>query len=281
MSTTLMRQRSCRLTASILKWNSIQFRQQSSTTTTTSRPLPQSSPNARLLSDTKSRIGKCLTFGLPEQLLPKAASILSTLSTDWRSLTIGTEGYLADPYHAGLYRQPIVWGEQDSMGHVNNVMYVRYAESGRTNWTRNLGKYFDPAHKAQWDEMLTNKATGLILKSITVDFKFPMTWPDRITVCHKLRSQPDESTENMVLDVVILSERTQRPAAMCLEDVVVYDYRAGKKSGMPKFMLDQFKKIWELQEEERAASSMKVEQLLADVRELEKGSWDRDGAVEQ
>jgi len=46
-------------------------------------------------------------------------------------------------------------------------------------------------------------------------------------------------------------------------------------------MLDQFKKIWELQERERAASSKKVEQLLADVSELEKGSWDRDGAVEQ
>lgn len=167
------------------------------------------------------------------------------------------------------------------MGHVNNVMYVRYAESGRTNWTRNLGKYFDPAHKNQWDEMLTNRAVGLILKSITVDFKFPMTWPDRITVCHKLRARPDERTESMVLDVVILSERTQRPAARCLEDVVVYNYRAGKKSGMPAFMLKQFKTIWELQEKEKAASGKKVEQLLEDVRELEKGSWDREEAVEQ
>lgn len=278
MSTSLLRQRSCRLAPSFFGLAPIQHRQQS---TTTKRPLPQSAPNARFLSDTKSRIGKCLTFGLPEELLPKASSILSTLSTDWRSLTIGTEGYLADPYHAGLYRHPIVWGEQDSMGHVNNVMYVRYAESGRTNWTRNLGKYFDPAHKAQWDEMLTSKAVGLILKSITVDFKFPMTWPDRITVCHKLRSRPDASTESMVLDVVILSERMQRPAARCLEDVVVYDYKVGRKSGMPEFMLDQFKQIWQLQEKEKAASSKKVEQLLTEVRELEKGSWDREGAVEQ
>lgn len=279
MSTPLLRQRSCRLTASITRLTPVQHRQQSTTTTTT-RPLPQSGPNARFLTDTKSRIGKCLTFGLPSPLLPKAATLLSTLSRDWRSLTIGTEGYLADPYHAGLYRHPIVWGEQDSMGHINNVMYVRYAESGRTNWTRNLGKYFDPAHKDQWDGMLTSKAVGLILKSITVDFKFPMTWPDRITVCHKLRERPDERTESMVLDVVILSERMQRPAARCLEDVVVYDYKVGRKSGMPGFMLEQFKRVWELQEEEKKASSRNVEELLKEVRELEKGSWDREGAVE-
>jgi acyl-CoA thioesterase FadM len=167
------------------------------------------------------------------------------------------------------------------MGHVNNVQYIRYAESGRTNWTRNFGRYFDTQHQKQWDEMLTSKAVGMILKSITVDFKFPMTWPDRITVCHKLRSKPDDTTDNMVLDVCIMSERMQRPAARCLEDVVVYNYRTGKKSGMPGFMLEQFNNVWELQESEKAASTKKVEELLRDVRELETGTWDREGAVER
>ena len=210
----------------------------------------------------KPALANASPSALPPALLPKSTAVLRTLASDWRSLTIGTEGYLSTPHRAGLYRHPIVWGEQDSMGHVNNVQYVRYAESGRTEWTRNFGKHFDAAHRADWDSMLTSRAVGLILKSITVDFKFPMTWPDRITVSHKLREMPDESTESMVLDVVILSERMQRPAARCLEDVVVYDYRAGKKSGMPAFMLDQFKHVWELQEAEKASSAKKVEQLL-------------------
>ena len=274
----IVRQRSCRLAAFISRSPPLSRRHQS--TITTARPVPQSGPSPKFLSDTKARIGKCLTFGLPTELLPKATRILATLATDWRSLTIGTEGYLSSPHRAGLYRHPIVWGEQDTMGHVNNVMYVRYAESGRCNWTRNFGRYFDVDNQAGWEGMLTSKAVGLILKSITVDFKFPMTWPDRITVCHKLRARPDESTESMVLDVVILSERMQRPAARCLEDVVVYDYQLGRKSGMPEFMLKQFKRVWELQEEEKRTNMKKVEQLLAEVSELEKGSWDRENAVE-
>lgn len=30
-----------------------------------------------------------------------------------------------------MERHKVVWGEMDSMGHVNNVVYVRYAETGR------------------------------------------------------------------------------------------------------------------------------------------------------
>jgi len=46
-------------------------------------------------------------------------------------------------------------------------------------------------------------------------------------------------------------------------------------------LLEQFKHIWALQEQEKATSIKKVKKLLEDVRELEKGSWDREGAVEQ
>lgn len=52
-----------------------------------------------------------------------------------------------------------------------------------------------------------------------------MAWPDRISVYHKLRAAPTASTDSFILDVLILSERHQRPAARCVEDIVVYDYR--------------------------------------------------------
>ena len=44
-------------------------------------------------------------------------------------LVAGREGYVSA--RAGVERHKVVWGEMDSMGHVNNVMYVRYAETGR------------------------------------------------------------------------------------------------------------------------------------------------------
>ncbi|KAK5372328.1 hypothetical protein LTR20_001355 [Exophiala xenobiotica] len=246
-------------------------------------PSPEQSKTAlssRWLSDTKARVGKCITFGMSDSLVDKAGRILRVLGHDWRAIVAGSEGYLTDPKRAGLHRHNIVWGEQDSMGHVNNVMYVRYAESGRCNTMRNFAKYVDPGHRQKWEDMLTNRGIGLILKSITVDFKFPMTWPDRISVYHKLRSCPDEKTTSLILDVLILSENRQRPAARCLEDVVVYDYKLGKKSVMEPFMVEELRKTFELQEAAKRENHAKVQRIEEQVRHLEKQSWDRPDAKE-
>ncbi|KAK5208711.1 hypothetical protein LTR41_005940 [Exophiala xenobiotica] len=246
-------------------------------------PSPEQSKTAlssRWLSDTKARVGKCITFGMSDSLVDKAGQILRVLGHDWRAIVAGSEGYLTDPKRAGLHRHNIVWGEQDSMGHVNNVMYVRYAESGRCNTMRNFAKYVDPGHRQKWEDMLTNRGIGLILKSITVDFKFPMTWPDRISVYHKLRSCPDEKTTSLILDVLILSENRQRPAARCLEDVVVYDYKLGKKSVMEPFMVEELRKTFELQEAAKRENHAKVQRIEEQVRHLEKQSWDRPDAKE-
>lgn len=58
------------------------------------------------------------------------------------------------------------------VGHVNNVMYNRYAESARVNWTLNFANVFDTAHQAEWRELMTPKSIGLILRSIRTDYKF-------------------------------------------------------------------------------------------------------------
>jgi len=107
-----------------------------------------------------------------------------------------------------------------------------------------------------------------------------MTWPDRITVLHKLRTEPVEATDHFILDVLILSERHQRPAARCVEDIVVYDYRKAKKTPLQPFMVEKFRETFRLQEEARRRNGERVRELLERARELEKGSWDREGAVE-
>jgi acyl-CoA thioesterase FadM len=74
---------------------------------------------------------------------------------------------------AGLKRHKVVWGEMDSMGHVNNVTYVRYAETGRVEWVCNLGSEGGKEEGERWRELMTPKGErGLILKSIKVDYKF-------------------------------------------------------------------------------------------------------------
>ena len=87
-------------------------------------------------------------------------------------------------------------------------------------------------------------------------------------------------TDSFVLDVLILSELHQRPAARCVEDIVVYDYQKGKKIPLQPFMADAFRETWRLQEEAKKRNSERVNGLLDRVRTLEKDTWDRADAVE-
>jgi hypothetical protein len=111
-------------------------------------------------------------FGLSIQPSQTAGSILKILASEWRDLVAGREGFLVSPNRAGLLRHGVVWGEMDSMGHVNNVMYVRYAESARVNWALNYGIHVDPEHKREWSELASPRGVGMILKSIGVEYKF-------------------------------------------------------------------------------------------------------------
>ena len=241
---------------------------------------PTKTLNPRWLSDLKTRLGKCIQFGMNDTQTTAAGLLLAEVTRDWRSLLAGSDGYLTHPLRAGISSVPIDWGDQDAMGHVNNVQYVRFCETSRTNWTRKIGDHYDRPHKKQWDEMLTNKSYGLILKSIKVDYKFPMEWPDKISAYHKIRVMPKETDSSMLLDVMILSEDKQRIAAKAEEDVVVYNYKAGKKSTLPDYMLTQFKRQFEEQEVAKEQNAQRVREILGQVRALEQETWDREDAKE-
>lgn len=57
-------------------------------------------------------------------------------------------------------------------GHVNNVVYNRYAETGRVDWFAKLATYTDPSHAKEWRSIFTPQGDGLLLRKITTEFKF-------------------------------------------------------------------------------------------------------------
>ena len=101
-----------------------------------------------------------------------------------------------------------------------------------------------------------------------------------MSVYHKLRNAPTNSTDSFILDVLIISERHQRAAARCVEDIVVYDYRKGAKTPLKSFMLRSFEEAWEAQEQARQQNGRSIGSLHERVERLEKESWDKEGAVE-
>jgi hypothetical protein len=50
-------------------------------------------------------------FGIDQEQTQEAGSILQEISTDWRELVAGSEGFLTTKEYRGLYRQEVVWGE--------------------------------------------------------------------------------------------------------------------------------------------------------------------------
>ncbi len=56
-------------------------------------------------------------------------------------------------------------------------MYIRYAESARVNWMRNFATYIDPEHKKEWTELRSSTGIGLILRTMTTEYKFVRTKP--------------------------------------------------------------------------------------------------------
>lgn len=217
---------------------------------------------------------------MDKQQTREAAGVLKILGEEWRELVAGREGFLTGERRAGLRRHKVVWGEMDCMNHVNNVTYTRYAESARIQWAYNYAIHHDPANRSRWEELWSPRGDGLILRSIRTDYKFPMTWPDHITVLHKLRALPSPEDSSFILDVMILSELHQRPSARCVEDIVVYNYKVGRKVEIMPFMMDAFRKTWEEQEGERLRVGERCREVERVVGGLEKGTWASEGAVE-
>ncbi|KAL7801043.1 Thioesterase/thiol ester dehydrase-isomerase [Trichoderma afarasin] len=225
--------------------------------------------NSRWLSDLQKRLKQSLSLKIAPKKVDEVRERLAYLDKNWLELSAGREGYLVDPERRGLDRHMVQWGDMDMMGHVNNVIYNRLAESGRVNWTRNLAQFSDPKYQQEWFDLMSPKSIGLILASIRTDFKFPMTFPDRVTVLHKLVTKPDYSSDRFYLEAVMYSEQQRRPAAKCFEDIVVYDYRAAKKAPLKPFMVDELQATYDLQEQRKKEAEEKVAELQAFVQQIE------------
>lgn len=236
-------------------------------------------PRTAWLPSIKSRIGKLMLHGTHPAEARESSALLQTLAHNWRRYVAMREGYLVTPQHRGLYRHAVVWGEMDSIGHVNNVAYSRWAESARINWTRCVAIHVDPDNRTQWETLWTSCGLGLILRGLNMEYKFPMRFPDKVSVYHRLISTGDDSFK---LGAIILSEKHQRVSAKCTEDIVVYNYQPSNplqnpgKVAIPPFMEKVFKEIFHAQEK----AARDAEEEMADIEErlnvLERHVMSRD-----
>lgn len=119
-----------------------------------------------------------------------------------------------------VIRMDVRWGDMDAFNHVNNVSYLRYFESGRI-------AYFEALELADFFGL---KGVGPILAETSCRYKFPLTYPDTISV--GVRSE-DLGEDRFTQRYVIVSHRHERVAATGDGTIVTYDYGANARSPMP------------------------------------------------
>ncbi len=116
---------------------------------------------------------------------------------------------------------PVAWGDMDAMQHVNNTVYFRYFESGRI-------AYFE---RLELMDRMKETGVGPILASASCRFKFPLTYPDTISVGVRVT---DMGEDRFTMAFRVVSHRHQRVAAEGDGLIVTYDYRAGRKTPVPQ-----------------------------------------------
>jgi len=115
---------------------------------------------------------------------------------------------------------PVAWGDMDALQHVNNVAYLRYFEHARVAYSRKVGLH----------DFRDQTGLGPILGSVNCKYKFPLTYPDTVSVGAKMTTIEED---RITLQHVVVSHRHQKIAAEGEGVIVMYNYREGKKTAIP------------------------------------------------
>jgi acyl-CoA thioester hydrolase len=156
---------------------------------------------------------------------------------DWRAAKSKVfEGMRRDPRFArtrALAHFParidlvVQWGEMDSYGHVNNVVYLRWFESARMVLFRAL-------------DFSSNTQTGPILASTSCRYKAPLYHGDVVTAAGRV---VDIASDRFVIEHALWSRDLGRIAATGEAQIVAYDYAAKQRGRLPDDFRDRVERL--------------------------------------
>jgi acyl-CoA thioester hydrolase len=115
----------------------------------------------------------------------------------------------------------VLWGDEDSFGHVNNLAFLRWCESVRVDYLREVGF---------WVGLMPGRL-GPILASLHCDYKAQLHYPGDVIagarVSHIGRS-------SITMDHALVSPAANAIAAVVTSTLVLVDYEIGRPVPIPK-----------------------------------------------
>ncbi|KAJ3406583.1 hypothetical protein HDU80_010880 [Chytriomyces hyalinus] len=139
--------------------------------------------------------------------------------------------------YPSLITLPVQWGDQDAYGHVNNVSYMRYFESGRIAYfDQVIGTRLSPKDHA---DFIQGKRVGPILKKASISYRRVVQYPDTLTV--GVRIDPKSvGKDRFDQEFLLVSHGTGSVVADGRATVVTFDYEKGTKADIPPLILRAF-----------------------------------------
>jgi acyl-CoA thioester hydrolase len=113
------------------------------------------------------------------------------------------------------------WGDMDSLGHVNNIIYLQYFETARIEYLVRAG--MEPPGPS-WQE------AGLIMASNSCRYLAPVTYPDTLSVGARVTAIGEDRVK---MHHAAFSQKLGRLAAEGEAMIVSYDYVEGRRSMLP------------------------------------------------
>jgi acyl-CoA thioester hydrolase len=121
---------------------------------------------------------------------------------------------------------PVLWGDEDAFGHVNNLAYLRWCETARVDYLRRMNLFPE----------LPPDGVGPILASIKCDYRMPLNYPDTVRIGTRITSIGNSSCR---MEHRVVSAGLNEVAAEVESVLVLLDYRSGKPVPVPP----EFRKI--------------------------------------
>jgi acyl-CoA thioester hydrolase len=127
----------------------------------------------------------------------------------------------------------VLWGDEDSFAHVNNVAYLRWCETARVEYLRRIGLFPE----------LPPRGLGPIVASVTCHYRRPLKYPDTVAVGTRVTAVGNSSFR---MEHRIVSRATGVVAAEAESAMVTVDYSTGKPVRVPEQIRTAIARLEEL-----------------------------------
>ena len=123
---------------------------------------------------------------------------------------------------------PVLWGDMDSFGHVNNIIYLKWCENSRIEFFRKLWSY----DIGNMKEILEKGGVGPILANFNMDYKIPVQYPDLIKIVTQITHIGNTSFG--IGHELYSTTNEEKIVALGSSVVVMIDYLSGEKVTIDK-----------------------------------------------